>query len=102
MIFYKSTRKFKEGGILSGVKKIPAEMKEIIQPYITSSSKYMPKSGNVMGLQKPSGMPKEASGLGFGANKDGFFVYTHRARCKSVKDPLKIPMKSIKFIQSTG
>lgn len=93
---------YKKGGILSGVQKIPKEMKEVIQPYITSSSKYNPKSGNVLGLRKPAGMPKESDGLGFGANKDGFFVYTHRARCKSVKDPLKIPMKSIKFIQSTG
>lgn len=102
MILYNKINKFSSGGILSGVKKIPEDMKELILPYITSSSKYNPKSGSVTGLRKPAGMPKDAEGLGFGANRDGFFVYTHRARCKSVKDPLKIPLDAIKFVKSTG
>jgi hypothetical protein len=37
-----------------------------------------------------------------GADKDGFFVYTHRARCKSFSSPLKITKKCIDFIESTG
>lgn len=95
-----SVESYKSGGILSGVKKIPNDMKDLIQPYITSSSKYSQKSGNVTGLTKPDGF--KAEGVSFGANKDGFFVYTHRARSKSHKDPFKITEKEKSFIKSTG
>jgi len=37
-----------------------------------------------------------------GADKDGFFVSTHRARSKSYLEIDKIPQKDIKFIESTG
>jgi hypothetical protein len=89
-----------QGGILSGIKKISKDMKAKIQPYINSSSKYRSKSGIVTGLTKPRGL--DTRGSGFGANKDGFFVYTHRARSKAHEDPMKITKKEIDFIQSTG
>lgn len=96
--------KFKGGGVLANVRKIPVDMKNQIQPYLTSSSKYHPKSGIVVGLRKPDlfSISPKARGVSFGANKDGFFVYTHRARSKSHKDPMKITKKEIEFISSTG
>jgi hypothetical protein len=42
------------------------------------------------------------NGCSLGADKNGFFVYTHRARCKSFPTPLKITKKCIDFIDSTG
>lgn len=84
-------------------RKIPKDMKELILKYTTSSSQY--KNGMVFGLRKPTELNKislKAKGVSFGANKDGFFVYTHRARCKSHKDFRKITKKEIDFIESTG
>jgi hypothetical protein len=37
-----------------------------------------------------------------GADKNGFFVYTHRGRCKSKMNPLKITKKEIDWVESTG
>ena len=84
-------------------RKLSAKMKEEILKYATSSSRY--DNGRVFGLTKPSGMGKispKVSGCSMGADKDGFFVYTHRARCKSFPSPIKITKKCIDFIESTG
>jgi hypothetical protein len=84
-------------------RKIPAKMKEEILKYVTSSSRY--NNGRVFGLAKPSAMAKissKVSGCSMGADKDGFFVHTHRARSKSFATPLKITKKAIDFIESTG
>jgi hypothetical protein len=84
-------------------RKIPSAMKEKIKKYLNSSSRY--NNGMVLGLKKPSGMGKisrKISGVSLGANKQGFFVYTHRARCKSHTDPLRITKREIDFIESTG
>ena len=84
-------------------RKIPAKMKEEILKYVTSSSRY--NNGRVFGLAKPLGMTKissKISGCSMGADKDGFFVHTHRARSKSFATPLKITKKAIDFIESTG
>lgn len=88
---------------LQSSRKIPANMKTKIEKYLTSSSRY--KNGVFYGLAKPSGLLKissKASGVSYGGDKDGFFVYTHRARCKSHKDPMTITKKEIDFIESTG
>lgn len=37
-----------------------------------------------------------------GKDKNGFYVYTHRARSKSYPTPMAIPIKDVKFIGSTG
>ena len=37
-----------------------------------------------------------------GRDKDGFYVYTHRARSKSYPRPSAIPKDKIRFIGSTG
>jgi len=41
-------------------------------------------------------------GCSVGKDKDGYFAYTHRARSKSYESPQKIPVKTLKFIDSTG
>lgn len=84
-------------------RKIPTSMKEQILKYVTPSSRY--NNGSVYGLRKPNGMSKitpKVSGVSFGADKNGFFVYTHRSRSKSVMNPLKLSKKEIDFIESTG
>ncbi len=84
-------------------RKIPVKMKEQILKYVTSSSRY--NNGRIFGLAKPSAMAKissKVSGCSMGADKDGFFVYTHRARSQSFATPLKITKKAIDFIESTG
>jgi hypothetical protein len=84
-------------------RKLSSKMKAEILKYVSSSSRY--DKGRVFGLNKPSGMGKISSkviGCSMGADKDGFFVYTHRARSKSYANPLKITKKWIDFIESTG
>ncbi len=84
-------------------RKIPATMKKKIEPLITSESQY--RNGMVLRLKTPTGMGKISSkvnGCSIGADKDGFFVYTHRARSKSKADPLKFTAKEIDWIESTG
>ena len=88
---------------LSRSKKIPAAMKKKISPYVTASSRY--SNGLLLGLRKVNGMSKiskKISQVSFGADKNGFFVYTHRCRSKSHANPLKITKKEINFIESTG
>lgn len=88
---------------INSSRKLTAKMKEQILKYVTSSSRY--DNGRVFGLTKPLGMSKISSkvnGCSMGADKDGFFVYTHRARCKSFLSPMKITKKCIDFIESTG
>jgi hypothetical protein len=104
MILYKiKVNIYRDGGLLSYAKKLDNRMKENIRPYLTSSSKY--KNGKVFGLNKPAemtGISSKVSGVSMGADKNGFFVYTHRARSKSHNTPLNIPKKEIDFIESTG
>lgn len=45
---------------------------------------------------------KEKLGFSCGKDKDGYFVYTHRARSSSYKTLGDIPTKQLKFIDSTG
>lgn len=82
---------------------IPAAMKKKIMPFVVSSSKYSNKM--MFGLKMPPAVKRKtrkSQYCSFGADKDGFFVYTHRARSKSKKDFNKITKKEIKFIESTG
>ncbi len=84
-------------------RKIPANLKEKIIKLCATNSYY--SNGIVKGLIKPTGFNKissKATGVSLGADKDGFFVYTHRARSKSYKNPLKISKKWIDWIESTG
>lgn len=53
-------------------------------------------------VPKPAELKDKLDGVSLGKDKDGYFVYTHRARCKSYSSPEKIPKSKIKFIESTG
>lgn len=89
---------------LKSSKSISKEMKEKILPFVSSGSKYN-EGGVINGLIKPDGLKSKTpkiDGVSLGADKNGFFVYTHRARSKSYKSPEKIPIKYINFINSTG
>jgi hypothetical protein len=80
-------------------KKLSKEMKELILPLIQSGvSSYI--EGRVIDLK--GSMGKNVKGNGIGADKNGFYVYTHRARSKSYESIDKIPQKDIDFIESTG
>jgi tRNA nucleotidyltransferase/poly(A) polymerase/GNAT superfamily N-acetyltransferase len=85
-------------------KSISEEMKKEILKYIGGGSTYK-EGGYVHGLIKPKELldktPK-AEGVSMGADKDGFFVYTHRQRSKSYASPEKISIKDIEFTESTG
>jgi hypothetical protein len=84
-------------------RKIPATMKAKIEGYLSTSSTYI--NGVIKGLIKPQILNKtssKASGVSFGADGKGFFVYTHRARSKSKSTPSLITKKEIDFIESTG
>jgi len=78
--------------------KLPKEIKEKVLKL--GVSKF--EDGKAHGVGKPKVEGKSFDGVGLGADKNGFFVYTHRARSKSKPDPSKIPDKDIKFIKSTG
>lgn len=51
---------------------------------------------------KPPELREKLDGVSLGKDKDGYFVYTHRARSSSYAEPGKIPQSKIKFIRSTG
>ena len=94
-----SDRKPGKEGLLSS-KTFSKEMKEKVLPYIGSESYYVNKK--VIELSIPKIKGKSFDGVSLGADKDGFFVCTHRARSKSYESPEKIPNSKIKFIKSTG
>lgn len=91
-------------GKIERSKKLTKEMKEKIIPMIVKNgihgTKY--KEGRVTYLKTPKISGKSFLGNGIGADKDGFFVFTHRARSKSYPELSKIPDKDIKFIETTG
>jgi tRNA nucleotidyltransferase/poly(A) polymerase len=85
-------------------KSISKEMKELISKYLTGGSTYH-EGGHIHGLMKPKEFTEKtpkSSGVSLGADKNGFYCYTHRARCKSYELPEKISVKDINFIESTG
>lgn len=88
------------------IQKIPKELKEEAVKYIQRSTSWNPKQ--ITGLSLHPDLKKRIkekdlpSGFDMGIDKDGYFVHTHRARCKSFSEPGKIGIKEIKFIDSTG
>lgn len=96
---YKNTQKS-----LMNSKNISKEMKEKISKYLTGGSTYH-EGGRVHGLSMPNVLREKsnkANGVSMGADKNGFYVYTHRARSKSKPTPDGITVKEIEFIESTG
>jgi len=70
------------------------DKQSIIEESTKQSSKY-DKAIPCNGIKKK---------LGFSCKEDknGFYIYTHRARSKSYPSFDKIPLKDINFIDSTG
>jgi len=85
-------------------KKLSKEMKEKILPLIIQNGIHGTtyKEGRVFRLKIPKVSGKSFKGVDLGADKDGFFVATHRARSKSKPEIKDISDKDIKFIESTG
>lgn len=93
-------KKNKIGNKLQKSRKILKNMKEKITKYLKYDSLY--NNGVVLNLKKPRIKGKTFAGVGLGADKNGFFVYTHRSRSRSYSEPDKIPDKKISSIKSTG
>ena len=94
----------KEKNALLRSKSISKEMKEDILKYFGGGSTYH-EGGYIHGLIKPkefTDKTPKSSGVSLGADKNGYFCYTHRARSDSHASPEKIPIKEINFIESTG
>jgi hypothetical protein len=53
-------------------------------------------------VAKPDDLKSALSQVGLAQDKNGFYIYTHRARSDSYPDPHDIPQEQIKFISSTG
>jgi hypothetical protein len=85
---------------LKRIRKIDDDLKQKISHFLNSKVTY--KNGVFFNLTKPNGLKTKMKGVGFGADRNGFFVYTHRARSKSYIYPENIPDKIIKYIESTG
>lgn len=79
------------------------KFKDEVLKLVNSNSRVV--KGKVFYLTKPSELrtiSSKISGCGLGADKNGYFVFTHRARSKSYKTLKSIPKKTIEFIESTG
>lgn len=85
-------------------RKLSKEMKEKILPLVFYNDIHGTyyNNGKVYRLKIPRISGKSFKGVNLGADKDGFFVFTHRARSKSKSEIDKIPDKNIKFIEGTG
>ena len=68
--------------------------------YLKSKKKYLIKK--IKNVPIPKGFKVKLKGVGLGIDQKGYYVYTHRARSKSYKDIAKIPLRMIKWIESTG
>ena len=100
----KKSKHIKAKNSLMKSKSIGKEMKELINKYMLGGSTYH-EGGYVHGLSKPQKLrdkSKKIDGVSMGADKNGFYVYTHRAKSKSHPTPEQITVKEIKFIESTG
>ena len=91
---------------IKNLKKIPKELKEIAVEYVTDLTHA--KNGKVTSLNLHPDLKKKLNekdlpnGFNMGIDKDGYFIHTNRARSKSYESPSKIPIKDIKFTDSTG
>jgi len=100
----KKSKYTKNKELLLMSKSISKEMKEKILQYFSAGSTYH-EGGRVHGLIKPSEFTSKtpkSKGVSLGADKDGFYCYTHRAASRRYDSPEKISVKDIEFIETTG
>jgi len=98
--FLNESKYTKTKNAINRSKFLSKKMKDVILKYLGSGSSY--HEGVIRGLKKPDIKNKSFDGVGLGADKDGFFVYTHRAASERYATPEKIPQKDIDFIETTG
>jgi hypothetical protein len=88
------------------LKKLPTELKDVASELTKKYSKA--NNGKVTGLELHPDLKDKIQdgdypdGFDMGVDKDGYFIHTHRARSKSYGKPDDIPIRDIKFIDSTG
>lgn len=58
--------------------------------------------GSINQVSKTATKNGVSYGCSIGKDKNGYFAYTHRARSKSYESKDKIPVKVLKFIDTTG
>lgn len=92
MLLYKSEEKTND---VLRYARIGKDMKEAARPFVTSETQY--RKGRLLYLNTPID-----AGVSIGADKNGFFAFTHRARSKSFESPDKIPQSVLKRVESTG
>jgi len=92
--------------IIRNLRGISKERKEeaitLLKPYTKAGKSKITElnlSKSLLDKIEKGGYP---SGFSMGIDKNGYFIHTHRARSKSYESPDKIPVKDMKFIQSTG
>jgi hypothetical protein len=91
---------------IKNLKKVPKELKEVALTLLKTYTKA--GKGKITGLNLHQDLVNKIekgnypNGFDMGIDKDGFFIHTHRARSKSYDKPSDIPVKDIKFIDSTG
>jgi hypothetical protein len=109
MKYIKQFKNFNDKSIvdtIKNLKKVPKELKEIALTLLKTYTKA--GKGKITGLNLHQGLVNKIekgnypNGFDMGIDKDGFFIHTHRARSKSYENPEDIPVKDIKFIDSTG
>lgn len=111
MIYIETFEKYSKNPVdikdsIKYLKGLPKDLKEVALNLLKQYSKA--KNGKITGLElhtdlkdkiEKGGLP---NGFDMGIDKNGYFIHTHRARSKSYKSPSSIPIKDIKFIDSTG
>jgi len=79
------------------------KFKEEKENYLSDCmKKFVPKRGvpkSTKFIKKHRGV---RNGVSLGIDENGYFVYTHRARSKSYRSELSIPISVVAFIKSTG
>ena len=109
MKYIKQFENFNDNSIvdtIKNLKKVPKELKEVALTLLKTYTKA--GKGKITGLNLHQDLVNKIekgnypNGFDMGIDKDGFFIHTHRARSKSYEKPSDIPVKDIKFINSTG
>ena len=78
-----------------------SEANKIICLECINKCTYKSKTGVIYGLNCHPSM-KNKNGIIMGCDEKGFFCHTHRCRSNSYKTPADIPVKDIKYIETTG
>ncbi len=88
------------------LKKLPKEYKEVAYGLLDVYT--VAKDGKITGLRLHPDLEKRIKeqnlpcGFSMGIDKDGFFIHTHRGRCKSKESVDDITAEDMISVESTG